>query len=1296
MESIKNISRDLWTGGKIFKLNPKKVAGEVTEVSGRFGNIEVVKGTVEDVKRILPPPSKKYDNWLVSIDNQKPEKQKKSKLEKAIQATKHNLEHPVPAGIESLSFSEIRRKFAAHISDSEYRVWTSYQKSRQFDLTAISKKSNGWNKYSIDITDLEYLNFHDKGIVAHDGLEWIPSPIYYSGNVYNKIAELDRNKSKTVNVIGLTRFDNQKNKLKGITPDKLRLSRVESERLVIKPLDPFIKKVNVSELSDGTIFDEDKKVLIAFLHWLKSLPKGDFENGSNYYNILNYEIRFERFPNDTAASKKAEIKRNAQKDLTRLYSKFLAEMLTSEDQSRIEVLWNIEYNGFVEMDFQKIPVGFEINKYFKTGLIDPRPALWDGVRFMAANGSGVIAFDVGVGKTMTAILAVAQAMYTGQCKRPVIVVPNPTYYKWISECIGEYNEDGTVKVHGVLPQFKDRINDYNNLGVKHIQKAIDTPPEDYTITFLTFEGLNNLGLSGNLQEEIGREMVNIIGQGLSDRDTEKMREKIDSFMGDATSNTSVNFDDLGFDYLVLDEAHNAKKIFTSVKGEVEDEGGTRQRSPYAIQAGKPSNLGIKTFLLSQYIMRRNNMRNVCLLTATPFTNSPLEIYSMLALVAYQKLKDRGIENIKAFFDKFVMETSEQVITSRGRFEEKPVIKGFNNRKVLQNIIFTYMIHKTGDEANVPRPIKVVYPRLKGEDGIILPLSEQVDTALPQTPDQKYWMREIAAMANKEPNAVEEFMGANYYDPDTGDLMGRDLLAVSLGRQVTISPYLLRTNDGDKNYNYFLGNPNPTGKQIVDSSPKLQYAVGCIKTIKAHHEARKEEVSSVVLYINGGVDYFTKIAEYIESELNFTSKQVATLGGGTSNAKKESVKKRFLSGEIKVLIGSSTIREGIDLQNKSTTLFNLTLDWNPTDIQQLEGRIWRQGNQHSHVRIVTPLVENSVDVFMFQKLEEKTSRINSIWYRAGRTNVLDVDNFDPKELKLGLMTDPTERARVVIKNQAKTIDSKIEVIDEYINELTESKVLIESTEKLNNDVQSYLNKSIEGLNLELLTIEKRLSIDSYERKAEMDKDTRTKLSISTLLSKKEDPQARIAIVKKFAKIEIANSGRWTSNYSTYERIRSAEKLDKDTKRLDRLQKNVLDQHALKLSDNLDPLIGTYESDKVKLTDSKAEIESKDSFDKLIKQYEDERSAADKKSMSVAERVKQFTKHNHLLSCLKDVHSCGIDDGKTAKAPPKKANPPKPTSTIEIRIDALETAYSITKDQSIKTRVEALKIALDLAA
>lgn len=1301
-----NIPRHLWTSSRYFEFNSDKVAGVSQVVSGQWGPETAVKGTKEDIIRVLPPPAKKVDNWLVSVDNQNPEKQPKNQLKKAIAATKKLLEHPVPDGIEMLSFDDMRSKYAAHISDNEYRIWTTYQKSRQFDLTSISKPGNGWNKYLKPITDKEYLLFHEQGIVAYNGKEWIPSPIYYSGAIYTKISELNRSKLGIVQVIGETRFNSQKAKLSSVMPNKLRLADVESERLVIKAIDPFLDDISIDRLSDGTMFENPTTILRAFKNWLGTLPKGDFVNGSGHFNILNYIIYRNSFPNGTSDSKKAEIKRKAQKDLVELFSKFLAEAITTEDQSRIELLWNIEYNGFVEMDFKKIPVGFEVNKYFKTGLIEPREALWDGVRFMSTKGSGLIAFDVGVGKTMTAILTVAQAMYTGQCKRPVIVVPNPTYYKWISECIGEFNKDGTVKVHGILPQFKSRVNDYHNLGVKHIQKAIDSPPEDYTITFLTFEGLKKLGLSAGLQEEIGLELTQIMSQGLADRDHEKMREDIDKLMGNSTANTQLNFDDLGFDYFVLDEAHNAKKVFTKVKGDTQKDKEKRDPSPYALSAGgDPSQLAIKSFLLGQYIMRRNNMRNVCLLTATPFTNSPLEVYSMLTLVAYQSLKERGISNIKAFFDKFVQETSEEVVSASGKFEDKTVIKGFNNRLVLQNIIFSYMIHKTGEEANVPRPIKIVYPRLKDSDGITLPLEKQVDTALPQTPDQKYWMGEIARMANDESNAIEGVMKnteglGKYFDDETGDLKGRVLLAVSLGRQATISPYLLRLNDGGKPnpvYTYLLGNSDPTPKQIFESSPKLSYTLGCLKTIRAHHESKKEEMSGCVIYLNGGVDFFPKIAQYIAQELKLKPEQVVSLGGGKiSTDQKEIIKNKFLAGKIKVLIGSSIIREGIDLQNKATTLHNLTLDWNPTDIQQLNGRIWRQGNQHSHVRIVTPLIENSVDVFMFQKLEEKTSRINSIWFRAGRKNVLDLDSFDPKDLKIGLMTDPTERARAEVYAEASSIENKIEVSEEYIKELQESKDSIDKVFHLNAKIDSHFSDAIILLETELKTAKLRLENDDYSLKAAKKRDERIEISIATLLENKSGSKAKITIVKKYARLKIeASNTRW-GNYRETEIINQAEQLDKEQKKLDRLQKNILDQHGLTISDNLEPLIQKYQLDQEKLTKSKEGVLSDASLDKLVQQYKDERSEADKKSMSVAERVKQFTKHNHLLSCLKDVHSCGIDDGKTAKAPPKTANPPKPTSTIEIRIDALETAYSITKDQSIKTRVEALKIALDLAA
>ena len=76
--------------------------------------------------------------------------------------------------------------------------------------------------------------------------------------------------------------------------------------------------------------------------------------------------------------------------------------------------------------------------------------------------------------------------------------------------------------------------------------------------------------------------------------------------------------------------------------------------------------------------------------------------------------------------------------------------------------------------------------------------------------------------------------------------------------------------------------------------------------------------------------------------------------------------------------------------------------------------WRQGNTFKNVRIVIPLMSDSMDIFMFQKLEEKTSRINSIWNFDGTTNVLPVEELDPQEQKMALITNP----RVIAEMEGK--------------------------------------------------------------------------------------------------------------------------------------------------------------------------------------------------------------------------------------------------------------------------------------
>lgn len=1247
------IERHLWSGGAYFDANPEKIAGTVKATTNQFGQaVNVVKGGMADFLRIIPKGADQIENWLISNDNIQPVEKKVNKARQALAATKAiTLSGGAPKITgDMLTFDEIRTRFASNISDDQYRIWTNYQLGRTFNAATILDPTNGWNKFAEVITDNEYLTFAKQGLVAYSGDYWVPDSVYFAGHVYDKINSLEHNKERVVRKIGDGLYQAQLKRLRATIPAAIRLSAPVSERLYIKPTDKFLDNFQIDQLTDGTMFD-GYGVVHAFSIWLRSLPRKYFTNGSTAHNVIEYAMMGKAVRGDMSKAKAAEIKRKADQDLNNLFSTFLAEQLTEEDQQKIELLWNREYNGWVEFDYKNIPIGFEISRWFKSGLIAPRKALWEGVAFQTINGNSVIAFDVGVGKTMTAILAVAQAMYTGQCKRPLIVVPNPTYKKWIIETIGEYNEDGTVAVHGILPQYKDRVNDYYNLGVGYLDKAKNNPPQDYSITFMTFQGLLQMGLSASLQQEIGEEMLSIFSQGIDGREREKLREDVDKLMGNATAGTAVNFDDLGFDYLVFDEAHAAKKIFTKVRGDVDkdDKKEKRGRSGYAITSGEPTQIGLKTFMLSQYIQKRNNMRNICLLTATPFTNSPLEIYSMLSLVAYKSLKDRGISNIKAFFDKFVLEETETVVTQKG-FAEKQIIKGFNNRLVLQNIMFSAMLHKTGEEANVKRPIKIVYPMTKDKNGITLPLDQQVETALTPTAEQAHWIDEIAKFANATtPNDIESALGARYYDEDD-KITARDLLAVALGRQVALCPLLLRIgNDDMKTYHYFMGNSAPTAEQILEQSPKLQYTLGCLKTIKRYHDDHNEDMSCSVIYMNMGIEYLPALSSYFASELGLSPKEIEIISGGMDVDKKEAIKERFLAGKVKVLFGSSTIKEGIDLQNKTATLFNLTLDWNPTDIQQLEGRIYRQGNQFSHVRIVTPLLENSVDVFMFQKLEEKTARINSIWYRAGKGNVLDVDTFSPAELKLGLMTDPVERAKVDIKQEVNKIELKISVLSETIQELSEARSVIDEAKEVEHQITEWFDKDKSAFDIKVINLKTALEKDWYETKKDREQDEKDLLRIQSIFEKVEQGSelAKLALIK-YAAVQYKRRYGY-KNYTMDMRIDSCDRQAKRYKQLERLKKNVLNQNGLTLDSDLKPLITQYENDRRELNNDLAVVQSDDYFVESKRKLKQARIDADKSSKPVSERIKDFTKQNHLLSCMQGVHDCSIEKNNGLLAP-----------------------------------------------
>lgn len=890
------------------------------------------------------------------------------------------------------------------------------------------------------------------------------------------------------------------------------------EGLVISPVSKFAKKFMVKTLLDENPFkwkkitagsnknygkpdyletfvaDRDKaqfeelSLTDAFCYWLRVDDTIQYQKGMNYADIIKIYIQAKSKPATTAIFDKQDehgknyysttqliIKKREDADWERLKSKsktegdrlflvFMEKQLTANDKIKIETQWNRDYNGYVKINYNKVPVAFPCNRFDMGKPMEIKPEKREAVAFTFSEGSGLLAYDVGVGKTPSAIFTISQFLSTGYAKRPLLVVPNQTYKQWISEF---KKFAAHIRINEFYNLSKDYIDDWKD--VNGVTKMV----AEGSVSIITYEGMKQIGFSEKTVTELTPELAAILMQkpaeGITekkaDREAEKLSSKVEEIIGKALAKSIISIEELGFDFISMDEAHACKKVFTFVKGEKEENlgnsgKGTKSISRYEIKSGEPSFNGIKGFMLCHYIQKKYS-GNTLLLTATPFTNSPLEVYSMLAMVAHNKLKEMALDNLATFFDTFVAISYEMIINSRLKPERRQVILGFNNLISLQTLVRRFINYKTGEEVKVPRPNKIVLPlRNKMIDGIMMNLSEEerVETILPLTEVQQDLMTGIKQYADGNVSEAEMCRGSLLEEEENEDEAKADgveidedaldanekvgvrlLKAMNHARNLALSPYIFDCS----------GLGVPTAESYINTSNKLKYVMESVRTIKEYHEKEGSDMSGVVIYMDRGVEYFHLIRKYLIENIGFAEHEVGIISsklivpvpkGTPKDEQKEYVKNLFLgdrfnkdtlemeklsgSERCKVLIGSSTIKEGINLQKHSSTLFNCWMDWNPTDIQQLEGRIYRQGNKFKTVRIVNPLMIDSMDIFMFQKLEEKTSRINTIWQNDGRTNVLKTEEFNPKDLKYSLIKDANVLAQMELMEFGEKIEEDI--------------------------------------------------------------------------------------------------------------------------------------------------------------------------------------------------------------------------------------------------------------------------------
>ncbi|MFN8208081.1 MAG: helicase-related protein [Bacteroidales bacterium] len=1170
---------------------------------------------------------------------------------------------------KKVPFAEVVKTYNQGISENEIKAWVWYKRKKGIPMIHWTKTHK--------VTDQELPALVKAGALFVYGEDLMPLPVYSYGNMYERRDRLMQDKERIVKEFGEKVFENHLKVISEAIPKLLSVTESDpKERPIIMAISElarnkeifsiravrpeFMDSENADQLTrvNGRIavkkdsasskyrvihlrFDGENEYSLrdVFVKWLYTLQTADFDK-SNAIDIAEYYLYNKPLKDDELTSdQKAELKVNARNEGEKLFSRLLHEVLTPEDQKRLDETWNRMYNAQSDINHKRVPIGFECSSRFKSGLLQITPIQREGVAFFEALGSGICAFDVGVGKTMTAIINLAANIYSGKCSRPLVVVPKPTYKKWIGEIIGYTDKYTKEFVPGVLSYTGITLNDWSNLGtgIKDKINFSKQVPEN-SITLVTYEGFKHIGFSKNVSEDIFVQLVNILGQSSqkSARDAEidyqKYREKI----GLGEKNTVCDIDTLGFDYLVIDEAHRCKNVFEQVKSD--DEGNKRYSITSAV-----SETGIKAFFHANYIQRTFG-NNVMLLTATPFTNSPLEIYSMLSLVAYESMQRSSIYNINSFFDMFVLPTVEWTANYKEEIVEKEVIKSFTNRLILQKLIYNHILYKTGEEAGVRRPFKVNLPKIydKTSEGKTLKLSpsKQVLTYIEPTAKQRNNQAAIVALAQS----------ATKGKLDMGNLFRA--LAYSLDN--ALSPYLYAGNaDHPKDY-----------KEFVEESPKILFACECCRSVKEYHEnlARNlseeapealRQVSGQVLYMNRGKDFFKYIKEYLEKEVGYKKNvlysntrfdEVEIIDSSISDIKKENVKEAFLAGTVKVIIGTATIREGIDLQKRGTVIYNLYPDWNPTDIRQLEGRIWRQGNEFAFVRSVMPLVQDSMDVFVFQKLEEKTGRINDIWFKADRGNVLDVESLDPQEVKLALITDVGRITALYFDEERREVERELSRANANLSQVSKVKAAIQDYLNRKQEVSQWIGKFYTEALLRSWALDpERLAAKIAEYKDSSDEKEQIK-KIKDYQKRIESLKAEIEKIQTSSSVsdnellecarKILKENQYFSNYWIVSYFREA------MSQVYKIERTILKPKRLNIFSDLSNLESELKKDvseaEAKMANYKGgqHGETSKRFLELFKEIEARKMTLAVQGKSALERSEDFARLNYLLQYLKD--------------------------------------------------------------
>ena len=954
--------------GKWFNEHPEKVLGTVEQRKNRFGKLEnVVKGDKNAVDNI--DTSKKDVKETVVAKNATTEKTAAKKSDH-IANTNKKVKKPAATVKGKVEYTEYQHDNT--ISDAELEL---FQDTR-VDGTLPESKYKPNEKVN------EY-----KGKLYNDFN-------YLQGDIYEKLEDLENSE------ISEKQKEIQKKKLLSVLPEPKTV-----ENITFNPTSDFIREQSLGNLEEE-VYDysirDYKKVNTPdtldrrYKKYIDHLTNSE-RNGVSTWDMKKFidgdKIRIDYHYSSyslTDAEKKAERNRQYAEYMTKLkntvdktFNDFVKNELTKEEKQKLEDAWNRKFNATYNPDFKKMPMIVKgLNSEFYGKKLVLQNVQVEGVNFLTNKGVGLLGFEVGVGKTLTGIISTVQNMQMGRCKKPLVLVPKQVKDNWIKE----FKE--------TFPNLE--INDVDNMS------KFKGEIKENTVTVATYEALGNIWYGENSANDLIDQIYSVsndFNRESTKRGKEKTKERAEELVGKAEGGNKklFNIQEIGFDHLTIDEAHNFKNLFADAKAD-----GQEGNAYVNISGGSTSTRAARLFLLTQYVLNNNGNRNVFMLTATPFNNSPLEVFNMLSYLAKDELDKKGLYNVYQFMENYADINSDWIVNSRNEVEYKQVVTGFKNASSLRELIKSVMLIRSAEDAGIVRPEKYT-KRVTLE-----PSQEQIDLIAKA--------EEEAVTGKKDEGAV--------------------LKAINQSRKATLSPDIATDN--------FDVSP----ENFIKNSPKLNYIMSAVESMK-----KKDSKTSQLIYMPLGVKFLPKIKQYLVNKGVFTADEVAIIDSSVSDDKITKITDSFndREGKVKLVIGTNKIKEGMNLNKNSSVLYVPYMDWNPTDFVQVVGRIWRRGNRYSKIRVVVPLLKNSSDSFMFQKLNEKTDRINNIMDES--KEYIDTSELNTSEEKINMISNPEKKMKMFVQVEKQKLNAKVqdlqgrlETSQAYLSKLKSDERMLKSSEE----------------------------------------------------------------------------------------------------------------------------------------------------------------------------------------------------------------------------------------------------------